>query len=93
MIVATQDQLSNKDTEAIMLLRNEIKASFNANVIDYFTISASDNYVSSLLIPRYIGKCSAIDRTDGTSVVFKEIPKDDYKDDYKDETYRLYYSL
>lgn len=45
--------------------------------------SASDNYVPSLLIPRdkllsTLGKCSAIDRTDGTSVVFKEIPKDEY---------------
>ena len=45
--------------------------------------SASNNYVSSLLIPRdkllsTFGKCSAIDRTDGTSVVFKEIPKDEY---------------
>lgn len=41
--------------------------------------SASDNYVPSLLISRdkllsIFGKCSAIDRTDGTSVVFKEIP-------------------
>ena len=49
--------------------------------------NASDNYVSSLLIPRdkllsTFGKCSAIDRTDGTSVVFKEIPKDDSKDKY-----------
>lgn len=49
--------------------------------------SASDNYVPSLLIPRdkllsTLGKCSAIDRTDGTSVVFKEIPKDDSKDEY-----------
>lgn len=49
--------------------------------------SASDNYVSSLLVPRdkllsTFGKCSAIDRTDGTSVVFKEIPKDDSKDEY-----------
>lgn len=49
--------------------------------------SASDNYVPSLLIPRdkllsTFGKCSAIDRTDGTSVVFKEIPKDDSKDEY-----------
>jgi hypothetical protein len=49
--------------------------------------SASDNYVPSLLIPRYkllstLGKCSAIDRTDGTSVVFKEIPKDNTKDKY-----------
>ena len=48
--------------------------------------SASDNYVSSLLVSRdkllsTLGKCSAIDRTDGTSVVFKEIPKDDSKDD------------
>lgn len=49
--------------------------------------SASDNYVPSLLIPRdkllsTLGKCSAIDRIDGTSVVFKEIPKDDSKDEY-----------
>lgn len=49
--------------------------------------SVSDNYVSSLSIPRdkllsTFGKCSAIDRTDGTSVVFKEIPKDNSKDDY-----------
>lgn len=49
--------------------------------------SASDNYVPSLLIPRdkllsTLGKCSAIDRTDGTSVVFKEIPKDNSKDEY-----------
>ena len=40
MIVVTQTQLRNKDTEAIILLRNEIKASFNTNAIDYFTISA-----------------------------------------------------
>lgn len=49
--------------------------------------SGSDNYVSSLLIPRdkllsTFGKCSAIDRTDGTSVVFKETPKDNSKDEY-----------
>lgn len=49
--------------------------------------SASDNYVPSLLIPRdkllsTLGKCSAIDRTDGTSVVFKEVPKDDSKYEY-----------
>lgn len=40
MIVVTQAQLRNKDTEAIILLRNKIKASFNTNAIDYFTISA-----------------------------------------------------
>ena len=40
MIVVTQAQLRNKDTEAMVLLRNEIKASFNTNAIDYFTISA-----------------------------------------------------
>lgn len=40
MIVVTQSQLRNKDTEAMVLLRNEIKASFNTNAIDYFTISA-----------------------------------------------------
>lgn len=36
MIVVTQ--LRNKDTEAITLLLNEIKASFNTNAIGYFTI-------------------------------------------------------
>lgn len=40
MITITQVQLRNKDTEAMVLLRNEIKASFNTNAIDYFTISA-----------------------------------------------------
>lgn len=40
MIIVTQAQLRNKDTKAIILLRNEIKASFNTNAIDYFTISA-----------------------------------------------------
>lgn len=40
MIIVTQAQLRNKDTEAIILLRNEIKANFNTNAIDYFTISA-----------------------------------------------------
>lgn len=40
MLIVTQAQLRNKDTEAIILLRNEIKASFNTNAIDYFTISA-----------------------------------------------------
>lgn len=40
MIIITQAQLRNKDTEAIILLRNKIKAKFNTNAIDYFTISA-----------------------------------------------------
>lgn len=40
MIVVTQSQLRNKDTYAMLLLRNKIKASFNTNAIDYFTISA-----------------------------------------------------
>lgn len=40
MIIVTQTQLRNKDTEAIILLRNKIKASFNTSAIDYFTISA-----------------------------------------------------
>lgn len=40
MITITQAQLRNKDTEAMVLLRNEIKASFNTKAIDYFTISA-----------------------------------------------------
>lgn len=56
--------------------------------------SASDNYVPSLLIPRdkllsTLGKCSAIDRTDGTSVVFKEIPKDNTKDNYNYDYYKI----
>lgn len=38
MITITQAQLRNKDTEAMVLLRNEIKASFNTNAIDYFTM-------------------------------------------------------
>ena len=45
MIIVTQAQLRNKDTEAIILLRNEIKASFNTNAIDYFTISAVTEYL------------------------------------------------
>lgn len=40
MIIVTQAQLRNKDTEAIILLRNEIKSKFNTIAIDYFTISA-----------------------------------------------------
>lgn len=49
--------------------------------------SASDNYISSLLIPRdkllsIFGKCSATDRDDNTSVVFIEVHKDNFKDDY-----------
>lgn len=69
MIIVTQTQLRNKDTEAIILLRNEIKASFNTNAIDYFTISAvaeildkcdklsnEDNYIMSYLLRGgYIG--------------------------------------
>ena len=39
MIIVTQAQLSNKDTKDIIRLRNEIKASFNTNAIDCFTIS------------------------------------------------------
>ena len=45
MIIVTQAQLRNKDTEAIILLRNEIKASFNTNAIYYFTISAVAEYL------------------------------------------------
>lgn len=33
MIIVTQAQLRNKDTEAIILLRNEIKAKFNTNAV------------------------------------------------------------
>lgn len=40
MIIVTQAQLRNKETKAMILLRNKIKASFNTNAIDYFTISA-----------------------------------------------------
>nr|DAG90441.1 MAG TPA: hypothetical protein [Crassvirales sp.] len=49
--------------------------------------SASDNYVPSLLIDRdkllsIFGKCSAIDRTDGTSVIFKEIVDDNSNEEF-----------
>ena len=40
MIIVTHAQFRNEVAEAIILLRNEIKASFNTNAIDYFTISA-----------------------------------------------------
>lgn len=60
MIVVTQSQLRNKDTEAIILLRNEIKASFNTNAIDYFTISA----VAEILYNKFKHKtCDIIYRT------------------------------
>ena len=52
MIVVTQAQLRNKDTEAMVLLRNEIKANFNTNAIDYFTISA----VAEILYNKFKGK-------------------------------------
>lgn len=69
MIIVTQTQLRNKDTKAIILLRNKIKASFNTNAIDYFTISAvaetidkcnnlsnENNYIMSYLLRGgYIG--------------------------------------
>ena len=51
MIIVTQAQLRNKDTEAIILLRNEIKASFNTNAIDYFTISAIAEILYNKLKP------------------------------------------
>lgn len=40
MIVVTQEELKLKDAVALALIRNEIKAKFNTNAIDYFTISA-----------------------------------------------------
>lgn len=52
MIIVTQAQLRNKDTEAIILLRNEIRANFNTNVIDYFTISAVADILYDKLIIR-----------------------------------------
>ena len=52
MIIITQAQLRNKDTEAIILLRNEIKAKFNTNAIDYFTISA----VAEILYNKFVEK-------------------------------------
>ena len=60
MIIVTQTQLRNKDTEAIILLRNEIKASFNTNAIDYFTISA----VAEILYNKFkqIGRASCRER-------------------------------
>lgn len=52
MIIVTQSQLRNKDTEAMVLLRNEIKASFNTNAIDYFTISA----VAEILYNKFVAE-------------------------------------
>lgn len=40
MIVVTQEELKLKDAVALALIRNEIKAKFNTNAIDYFTINA-----------------------------------------------------
>ena len=40
MIVVTQEELKLKYAVALALIRNEIKAKFNTNAIDYFTISA-----------------------------------------------------
>ena len=64
MIIVTQAQLRNKDTEAIILLRNEIKAKFNTNAIDYFTISA----VAEILYNKFKKKVN-------TSEVIVEIDK------------------
>lgn|GEM_PF-6794958 len=52
MIVVTQAQLKNKDTEALVLIRNEIKSQFNTIVIDYFVISA----IAEILYNRFKDK-------------------------------------
>lgn len=49
--------------------------------------NASDEYIPTSVVPRdklisIFGKCSAIDRDDNTSVVFKEVPKNNSKDEY-----------
>lgn len=49
--------------------------------------NASDEYIPTSLVPRdklisIFGKCSATDIDDNTSVIFKEVPKDDSKDEY-----------
>ena len=56
MIIVTQAQLRNKDTEAIILLRNEIKAKFNTNAIDYFTISAVADFGEVVQCNGYVDK-------------------------------------
>ena len=71
MIIVTQAQLRNKDTEAIILLRNEIKASFNTNAIDYFTISA----VAEILYNKFKHKKQMYDIIYHTFVSYDSINK------------------
>lgn len=82
MIIVTQTQLRNKDTEAIILLRNEIKASFNTNAIDYFTISA----IAEILYNKFKHK--------NHDIIYHTVDVEllEERVDY-DTTYRLYYSL
>lgn len=49
----------------------------------------SDNLLSRDKRIDIFGECSSINRSDGTSIVFKEIPKDDSKDNSKDEYYKV----
>lgn len=52
MIIVTQAQLRNKDTEDIILLRNEIKAKFNTNAIQHYLRFASLHNNSNVNIER-----------------------------------------
>ena len=49
MIIVTQAQLKNKDTEAIILLRNEIKTSFNTYKLLY-SINNINNFLNNFWI-------------------------------------------
>lgn len=49
---------------------------------EFTNIKKSDNLLSRKQRYSIFGECSNFNRADGTSIVFKEIPKDDSKDEY-----------
>lgn len=49
---------------------------------EFTNIKKSDNLLSREQRYSIFGECSNFNRADGTSIVFKEIPKDDSKDEY-----------
>lgn len=49
---------------------------------EFTNVKKSDNLLSRKQRYSIFGECSNLNRADGTSIVFKEIPKDDSKDEY-----------
>ena len=49
---------------------------------EFTNVKKSDNLLSRKQRYSIFGECSNFNRADGTSIVFKEIPKDDSKDEY-----------